>query len=311
MDTHGAHVDSEHREESDFASRKRHLCLDAHRSVANLHQREVEHLGRNCLFLHLVSLVVEEQHVNPCTRREAQHGIHLVFEASLHARLECFALRVLVVLHHKLGSALVTHVKKRDDGGEIVQIIICHLLYIVVQERQGDAEENRAPAFHLFERHLLVALRIFVVFLDTSVGDSKLRRFAHEGIFDFQNIRHFCLNAARAVESDFIEEPVAFCRQHGADVVGTRYLEQLQRYSRTILSFSHRLYALQLAVAIESDGESLDYIEAEHAAARTCYDGIACHRSLGIVIIHIFYTYYRVYGYSCSYHGVHLCIVVE
>lgn len=70
-----------------------------------------------------------------------------------------------VVLHHKLGSALVTYVKKRDDGGEIVQIIICHLLYIVVRERQGDAEENRAPAFHLFERHLLVAIDIFVVFL--------------------------------------------------------------------------------------------------------------------------------------------------
>ena len=302
MDTHGAHVDSEHREESDFASRKRHLCLDAHRSVANLHQREVEHLGRNGLFLHLVSLVVEEQHVNPCTRREAQHSIHLVFEACLHTRLECFALRVLVVLHHKLGSSLVTHVKKRDDGGEIVQIIICHLLYIVVQERQGDAEENRAPAFHLFERHLLVALGIFVVFFDASIGDGKLRRFAHEGIFDFQNIRHFCLDTARAVETDFIEEPVAFCRQHSADVVGTRYLEQLQCYSRTILSFSHRLYALQLAVAIESDGESLDYIEAEHAAARTCYDGIACHRALGVVIVHISYAHNRVNGYTCSYH---------
>jgi hypothetical protein len=133
----------------------------------------------------------------------------------------------------------------------------------------------------------------------------------HEGIFDFQNIRHFCLNAARAVESDFIEEPVAFCSQHGADVVGTRYLEQLQRYSRTILSFPYRLHTLQFAVAIESDGECLDYIEAQHAATRTSHDGKACHRSLGIVIIHIFYTYYRVYGYPCSYHGVHLCIVVE
>ena len=271
----------------------------------------MEHLGRNRFFLHLVSLVVEEQHVDPCSCIEAQQGIHLVFEASLHASLECFALRVLVVLHHKLGSALITYVKKRDDGGEIVQIIICHLLYIVVKERQGDAEDNRAPAFHLFERHLLVVFEIFVVFFDASIGDGKLRRFAHEGIFDFQNIRHFCLNAARAVERDFIEEPVAFCRQHGADVVGTRYLEQLQRYSRTILSFPYRLHTLQFAVAIESDGECLDYIEAQHAATRTSHDGKACHRSLGIVIIHIFYTYYRVYGYPCSYHGVHLCIVVE
>ena len=255
--------------------------------------------------------MVEEQHVDPCSCIEAQQGIHLVFEASLHTSLECFALRVLVVLHHKLGSALVTYVKKRDDGGEIVQIIICHLLYITVQERQGDAEDNRAPAFHLFERYLLVVFEIFVVFFDASIGDGKLRRFAHEGIFDFQNIRHFCLNAARAVERDFIKEPVAFCRQHGADVVGTRYLEQLQRYSRTILSFPYRLHTLQFAVAIESDGECLDYIEAQHAATRTSHDGKACHRSLGIVIIHIFYTYYRVYGYPCSYHGVHLCIIVE
>ena len=139
VDADAAHVDAEHGEEPYLAPREGHFRLDAYRATVCLHQRQAEHLRRDCLLLHLVAVVVEEQEVDPRSCLEGKGSNHIILVAHLHAGFKSLCIGVGGIVDHKLGSTLIAHAEDWGDDGHVGGVAVVHLLGMVGREGEGQA----------------------------------------------------------------------------------------------------------------------------------------------------------------------------